>query len=119
MLTADADALRDLTIKALEDVKGTEIKVLNVSELTTLTDYMVICTATSSRQLQALAKNVVSEARAEGMRPYNRNFEKANDWALIDFGDVIVHIMLEEARSYYALEKLWSDSDQPPEKTLS
>jgi len=100
--------LRDLAIEALEDVKGQNIKSLDVTELTTITDYMIICSATSSRHLQALAHNVVKEAKEKGARPYNNDYQNQPEWALVDLGDVIVHIMLPETRDYYALEKLWS-----------
>lgn len=107
-----SDSLCAVVIAALEDVKGTDIKPIDVRELTSITDYMVICTGSSSRQLRALADNVVKQAKANGVRPYNRNHEKQDEWALVDLGDVIVHIMLAETREYYALEKLWIVAEQ-------
>ncbi|PIQ44286.1 MAG: ribosome silencing factor [Gammaproteobacteria bacterium CG11_big_fil_rev_8_21_14_0_20_46_22] len=107
MLTPEK--LCDIATLALEDVKAKDIKVLNVQGLTSIADYMIICSATSSRQLQALANNVAKEAKAQGARPFNRNFTDQNEWALVDLGDVIVHVMLPETREYYALEKLWEN----------
>ena len=104
------DQLKDKIIAALEDVKGSQIVALDVRKLTGMTDYMVIASGSSNRQVKALAENVIDELRKDGMRPIGSEGETAADWILIDFADVVVHVMLPEARTFYDLERLWSDS---------
>jgi ribosome-associated protein len=109
--------LKDKIIAALEDVKGRQIVALDVRELTDMTDYMVIASGSSNRQVKALAENVIDEMRQQGLRPIGSEGEAAADWILLDFADVVVHIMLPEARTFYDLERLWSDGGmQAPEQ---
>lgn len=105
----NSDQLKDKIIAALEDVKGSQIMALDVRKLTGMTDYMVIASGSSNRQVKALAENVIDELRKEGLRPIGSEGETAADWILIDFADVVVHVMLPEARTFYDLERLWSD----------
>ena len=112
-----SDQLKDKIIAALEDVKGRQIVALDVRELTDMTDYMVIASGTSNRQVKALAENVIDEMRKEDPRPIGSEGEAGADWILVDYADVVVHIMLPEARDFYDLESLWSDGGmQAPEQ---
>ena len=112
-----SDQLKDKIIAALEDVKGRQIVALDVRELTDMTDYMVIASGTSNRQVKALAENVIDEMRKEDLRPIGSEGEAGADWILVDYADVVVHIMLPEARDFYDLERLWSDGGmQAPEQ---
>lgn len=95
---------------ALEDAKARDIKVLDVRKVSDFTDYMVIATGTSNRHVQSTADKVVDELRRRGVKTVGVEGEKIGDWALIDFGDVVVHVMREETRDFYNLEKLWSDA---------
>ena len=97
-----------IAVKALEDLKAINIKVLNVSKLTSITDRMIIASGNSSRQVNALAGKVMEAARGRGIRPLGVEGILDGDWALIDLGDVVVHIMRPAIRDYYQLEKLWS-----------
>ena len=95
---------------ALEDAKTQNIAVLDVRKISDFTDYMVIATGTSNRHVQSSADKVVETLRGHGMRPVGIEGKQLGDWVLIDFGDVVVHVMREETRDFYNLEKLWSDA---------
>jgi ribosome-associated protein len=95
---------------ALEDAKTQNIAVLDVRKISDFTDYMVIATGTSNRHVQSSADKVVETLRGHGVRPVGIEGKQLGDWVLIDFGDVVVHLMREETRDFYNLEKLWSDA---------
>jgi ribosome-associated protein len=95
-------------IRSIEDLKGKDIRRIDVGKLTDVTDVLVIASGTSSRHVQSIADNVVEEARKAGTRPLGVEGKDAGEWILVDFGDVVVHVMGEEARRFYALEKLWT-----------
>jgi len=97
-----------LVMDALEDIKGVDIKVIDVSELTSITDRMVVVSGTSTRHVKALADNVALKAKQAGSPALGIEGEQAAEWILIDLGDVVVHVMLPAVREFYALEKLWS-----------
>ena len=95
---------------ALEDAKTQNIAVLDVRKISDFTDYMVIATGTSNRHVQSSADKVVETLRGHGLRPVGTEGKQLGDWVLIDFGDVVVHLMREQTRDFYNLEKLWSDA---------
>jgi ribosome-associated protein len=99
--------LAELFVKALDDAKATEIQLLDVRKLTTMTDYMIIATGRSSRQVKALSDHVLEAGLKKKLKPLGVEGEQAAEWILIDFGDVIVHAMQAETRAFYQLEKLW------------
>ena len=99
--------LKDLVVAALEEIKAKEIVALDVHKLTSITDYMVVASGTSSRQVKALADNVVEKAKDAGCRPLNVEGERDAEWILVDLADVVVHVMLPSTREFYQLEKLW------------
>lgn len=108
--TAAADpsaALKALAVAALEDLKGVDIKVLDVRELTPITDHMVICTGTSNRHVKSLAENVLDKARQKGFRPIGVEGLGEGEWVLVDLNGVLVHVMQAQPRLFYQLEKLW------------
>jgi len=102
--------LLDLVVDALEDMKGQDIEVLDVSDMTTITDTMVIASGTSNRHVRSLADNVVMKAKASGRQPLGVEGEQQGDWILVDLNEVLVHVMLPKARDFYNLEKLWKIS---------
>ena len=99
-----------LLAKALDGKKGEEIKVLKTEGLTTLADYFVICTATSTTQIKALADVCEKALKDAGEPPHHIEGHRGGTWILLDFSSVVVHIFNEEAREFYDLERLWSDA---------
>lgn len=100
-------ALLDAVVKALDDGKAVDIKVLDVRKLTAMADYMVVATGRSSRQVKALADQVEEAARAIKVKPLGVEGQQAAEWVLVDLGDVICHVMQAGTREFYQLEKLW------------
>ncbi|MGE3774799.1 MAG: ribosome silencing factor [Gammaproteobacteria bacterium] len=96
-----------LVVQALDDGKAEDIKSVDVRKLTSIADYMVIATGRSSRQVKGLADRVLETAREQHLKPLGVEGERNAEWILIDFGDVIVHVMQPEPRQFYQLEKLW------------
>ena len=92
------------------DKKASDIVLLELNGLTTLTDYFVIASGGSERQLQAIADGIAEGLRDEGHRPIGREGGSSAHWLLLDYGSVIVHVMAQPEREYYGLEKLWSEA---------
>ncbi|HET7569035.1 MAG TPA: ribosome silencing factor [Gammaproteobacteria bacterium] len=102
------DDLKDLAVKALDDLKAVDIKVLDVRGATAITDMMVIASGTSDRHVRALAHAVLDAARDVGVKPLGVEGEQGGEWILLDLNDIVVHVMLPRMREFYNLEKLWS-----------
>ena len=107
-----ASELRDHVVAALEDLKGVNIVTLDVAALTPMTDHMVLVTGTSNRHVKALVDTANESSKALGIQPLGIEGRESYDWVLVDLADVIVHVMNEEARNFYELERLWSDLDE-------
>ena len=97
-------------VELAEDKKAADIVLLDLSGLTTLADYFVICSGGSERQLGAIADGIVETLRDEKVRPIGREGVAASHWVLLDYGSVIVHIFTPPEREYYGLEKHWSEA---------
>lgn len=108
------DELKKVVIDALEDLKAVDIKVLDVREMATFTDLMIIASGTSDRHLKALADRVQEKCREAGVKPVGVEGERDVDWVLVDLGDIVVHIMRPESRDFYNLERLWSMGERVP-----
>ena len=106
------EVMQKMVIDSLEDVKGVNIVVLDVSKKTDVTDRMIIATGTSSRHVKALAENVIADAKKAGTPARGSEGEPNADWVLVDLGDVVVHVMMAETRELYDLEKLWTFVDR-------
>ena len=104
----ESDRLLKIVMRALEDMKGVDIRVIDVREQTSITDRMVIVSGTSTRHVKALAENVVLESKENGYKPLGVEGDNVAEWVLVDLADVVVHVMMPEIRDFYALEKLWS-----------
>jgi len=105
------EELKQLVISALEDLKAIDISVIPVSHLTTITDYMIICTGTSARHVKALANSVATKVKQAGFNEKSEG-EQDSEWILTDMGDVIAHIMLPKTRDFYNLEGLWQTDEE-------
>ena len=109
---SDLIAMKDAVVDAIEDIKGFDISVLDVTKLTSMTSYMVICSANSSRQTKAIADNIYLKLKEKGYNPRGLEGEKDGEWVLVDLDDVIVHIMVPTTRAYYNLEQLWGGNSK-------
>jgi ribosome-associated protein len=97
-------------VELAEDKKAADIVLLDLTGLTTMADYFVICSGGSERQLAAIADGIVGGLRDERTRPIGREGTAASHWVLLDFGAVVVHIFTPPERDYYGLEKHWSEA---------
>jgi ribosome-associated protein len=100
--------IKDLAVAALDDLKGNQIVALDVSNLTDVMDYLVIASGTSNRHVKSLANNVLDAAKKQGLMPLGVEGQNGAEWVLVDFGGVVVHVMLPATRDFYDLERLWS-----------
>ena len=101
-----------IAAKALEDKKAKDVKILKTAEQTVLADYFVICSGSTAPHIKALVDEVDKQLSEAGEPPIRREGLRSDIWVLMDFGSVIVHVFTEEARKFYNLERLWSDSEE-------
>ena len=106
----EAVLMRDRIKDALDDAKGIEINAMDVRELTDVTDYMIIATGTSDRHVKTLADRVLEFMAEKDWKPLGMEGEEAREWVLVDYVDVVVHIMREQTRKHYDLEGLWNET---------
>lgn len=99
-----------LAVRALDAKKGKDIKVLYTADQTTLADYFVICTGTSNTQVKALSDAAEDAMTKAGEEPHHVEGHRGGQWTLLDYSAIVVHVFTEEAREFYALERLWSDA---------
>lgn len=105
-----SENLRDVALAALDEIKAIDVRVLDVRPLTDITDFMIIASGRSNRQVRALADEVVAEATLRGVRPLGVEGFDQGTWVLVDLGDVVVHVMQPATRDFYQLERLWDDT---------
>ena len=103
----NSEQLCALVVEALDDVKAKDIVTLDVRNMTSVTDYMIVASGTSNRHVKALVDNVAEMARDAGHRPIGVEGEEGSEWVLLDLQDALVHVMLPRVRAFYNLEKLW------------
>lgn len=109
--TADSSELIDTITEALLDKKAKDIVLLDVRELTTLTDYFVVCHGTSDTQIRALAGSVTEKTKKEiGESVWKQEGMDARRWIILDYVNIVVHIFSEEKREFYGIERMWSDA---------
>ena len=99
-------------VKCLDDKKGRRITLLEVGELTSISDYFVIASGGSATQVKAMADEVTDKMAEAGLTPVHIEGYHVASWILLDYGDVVVHIFLEETREFYDIERLWIDAKQ-------
>ncbi len=100
--------LKQFVKDKIDDMKGRDIIELDVRGKSTITDTMIICSGNSKRHVSSIAENVLAEAKNAGHAPGHVDGKDTGEWVLVDFGDVILHVMQDETRDFYQLEKLWS-----------
>ncbi|NOQ35896.1 MAG: ribosome silencing factor [Methylococcaceae bacterium] len=102
------DELLALVTAELDERKGQSISVIDVKDRTSVTDFMILVTASSTRHAQSLSAYVSEKVKKQGFKPLGIEGEQGSDWVLLDLGDILLHIMTAQARELYQLEKLWS-----------
>ncbi len=101
------DQLIKVAQQALEDMKAKDVVLLDVQGKSSVTDFMLIASGTSRRHVNSIAEEVVEKVKEAGLRPLGTEGQETGDWILVDLGDLIVHVMMPDARSFYDLERLW------------
>lgn len=100
--------LKDFLADRADDMKALDIKTLDVKGKSSITDYMIICTGTSKRHVASIAEHVSAEVKKVGLEPLGMDGEAEGEWVVLDMGSSMLHVMQEEHRELYQLEKLWS-----------
>lgn len=102
----------DRLLNALNDSQAIDITTIDVREHTTITDFMIVCSGRSSRHIKAIAEQIIEAMKIFGLPPISNTGYENSDWALVDFGDFVVHVMQPESRAFYNLEGLWQNQPQ-------
>lgn len=105
----DSKQMLPKILKSLDDIQAIDVKVLDVHEQTTVTDYMIIASGRASRHVKAIAQKVMEDMKSAGLPALHSTGIEQGDWALIDLGDFVLHIMQPENRHFYNLEGLWEN----------
>ncbi|MDE9444981.1 ribosome silencing factor [Xenorhabdus bovienii] len=108
MILLQDTELQKFVIDKLEDSKAQDIVSIDVRGKSSITDCMVICTGTSTRHLMSVADNLVDDCREAGIMPLGVEGQGISDWIVVDLGEIMIHVMQEDSRRMYELEKLWS-----------
>ena len=103
------EKIKNQVVEALEDIKGKDIKVIDIKDISDFADYMIVVSGTSDTHVRALAREASTKLRQQGVIPLGENGADIGEWILVDFGDVVLHVMRPEVREYYDLEKLWDE----------
>jgi ribosome-associated protein len=111
-----AEVLLQHVRNAVEELKAKDVVEIDVRGKTSVTDHLVIASGTSTRHVKSIADEVVKHAKRLDCQPLGVEGEREAEWVLVDLGDVVVHVMLPRVREFYALERLWTVGDQPPEE---
>lgn len=96
--------------RAASGKKAVDVRILEVRELIVITDYFVICSGATDRQVRTIVQEVERTMAAQGIKPIRREGERDLRWVLLDYADVVVHVFAQEERDYYELERLWKDA---------
>lgn len=101
---------------AVGELKAKDVVEIDVRGKTSVTDFLVIASGTSTRHVKSIADEVVKFAKRLDVQPLGVEGEREAEWVLVDLGDIVVHVMLPRVREFYGLERLWTVGDQPPEE---
>ncbi|MCR6662540.1 MAG: ribosome silencing factor [Luteimonas sp.] len=110
------DILLKTVHTALEELKAKDVVEIDVRGKTSVCDFMVVVSGTSTRHVKSIADEVVRNAKQLDCQPLGVEGEREAEWVLVDLGDVVVHVMLPRVREFYALERLWTVGDEPPQE---
>lgn len=102
------EELKSFVVDKIDDMKGRDIIEIDVREKSTFTQYMIVCSGNSTQHVRSIAKHVANEAKHADFRPLGMEGESYGEWVLVDFGDLVLHVMVEEQRDHYQIEKLWA-----------
>ena len=102
-----SEELLDFVVKQIDDLKGRDVIKLDVTEKSSITDYMVVCSGNSKRHVQSIGQSVYQGAKDAGIEIIGVEGKEAGEWVLVDLGNVVCHVMQESTRDFYQLEKLW------------
>ncbi len=105
----DKNPLLKKLLHELEEIQAIDVKVIDVHEQTAITDFMIVCSGRASRHVKAIAEYIMENMKAHGLPAISSSGLTNCDWALVDFGDFVVHIMLPDSRLFYNLEGLWQN----------
>jgi ribosome-associated protein len=103
-----------LSVQSAANKKAENIKVLDLKEISSFTDYFVVCSGHSDRQVQAIADSIVIQLKEDGFTPISVEGYREGRWVVVDFGDVVIHVFLDALRDYYDIENLWHDARKVP-----
>lgn len=110
MATLSAEAVVQVAAHAALEKKAVDLAVLDLQGLSSIADFFIVCSARSTTQAETIAEAVRGALRSEGVRPRHNEGSAESGWILLDYGDVVVHVFLDETRGFYALERLWGDA---------
>ncbi|MBS1513983.1 MAG: ribosome silencing factor [Bacteroidetes bacterium] len=110
-MTKNSTELAKKISKLIIEKKGAEVRILDIRKLTTVSDYFVVCTASSDTQVKAIADHIMKETKKMDEKPWHNEGYSNLNWVLLDFVDVVAHIFLPDVRKFYNLEGLWADAE--------
>jgi ribosome-associated protein len=110
-----AQAMLQQVHAAVDNLKAKDVVEIDVRGKTSVCDYIVIASGTSTRHVKSIADEVVKQVKQLGVMPLGVEGEREAEWVLVDLGDIVLHVMLPRVREFYALERLWTVCDQPPD----
>ncbi len=96
-------------VESLDDLKGLDVRTIEVKDISDVTDYMVLASGTSNRHVRSLVNRITEDLKESGVRPLGVEGRESSEWVLVDYGDIVVHVMQQETRGFYDLERLWTE----------
>jgi ribosome-associated protein len=114
MAAATARQTAQRAARAALDKKAADLTMLDVQGVSSVTDYFLVCSGKSATHVRTISDAIRQELKADGIRPLHAEGRAESGWVLLDYGDVLVHVFLEDTRAYYALERLWGDAPSVP-----
>ena len=114
MAAANARRTAQRAARAALDKKAADLSILDVRNVSSVTDYFLVCSGKSTTHVRTITDAIRQDLKADGVRPLHAEGRAESGWVLLDYGDVLVHVFLEDTRAYYALERLWGDAPGVP-----